>query len=201
MSILIAGVAGLPQTAAAGDAKEAAAPAGINYGFKCEADVSYSWKRVPKPRNPQAGRQPAAESTPAESEEPLEIFYNRASERAAAEKTAHDRLEARLPAEQARALADCRNEHENQGQCVADRIRRVDPTYKTADYLSRRAITDGIKEDCEISFGRCLSAKSGPIVCEEDRPPDVEPAATPAPAAAATATPAAGKEDPKAKKK
>ncbi len=198
----------VPVASYAADPKEpGAAASGIEYGHKCEADIFYSWKRLPPKQAAaqpgQANAEQGAKGEPpgeAAPEEPIEIFVARVSERGAAEKSARDRLEKRLPAEQGKAMAACAAEHENQGQCIADRVRRVESIYKSADYLSRRVINDGIKEDCANTFGRCLSTKSGQISCEEDRPPDVAPAATPTPAPSAAAA-APAKEDPKAKKK
>jgi hypothetical protein len=186
--------------AMAADSKDAApAAAEVSYGYRCEADLFYTWRRTPQKKVTQGlpgQKQPDGADSP---EEPIEQFFDRVSERGAAEKPVRDQIQQRIASEKGRALAACRSDHENQGDCVAERIRRVEPTYRNADYLSRKAITDGIKSDCENGFGRCVSARAGDIVCTEDRPPEVAPEATPAAAGAAGAAPA-GKEDPKKKK-
>ena len=200
------------QPAFGADPKAASGPTpspaggGTDFGFRCEADIFYIWKRVPKTPAPlterEPGGRPAAPAVEPPPEEPIEVFFNRIGERGAAEKSAHERLERRLAAALGEAMSQCRAEHENRGKCIADGVRRAEDTYQNADYIARKAITQGIKDDCETSAGRCLSTKNGPITCDEDRPPEIAPAATaaptPTPAAAAAPPP---KDDGKGKKK
>ena len=199
----ISSLLGGAQSAFGADPKAAAGPAPgqsggeTDYGFICEADIFYSWKRIPKTTAAElersAGRGPAAAVVEPPQEEPIEVFFNRIGERGADSKAAQERLEKRLPSAQGQAMSQCRAEHENRGKCIADGVRRAEDTYQNADYIARKAITQGIKEDCELNSGRCLTTKSGPVSCNEDRPPEVAPAPTPPPAAAEPPPKAEGK--------
>ncbi len=148
--------------AAGPEAKGGASPA-LSTEQICEVDVFYSWKPKPPPPPP---------NTPAKPPEPIaaiETFYQRAFERGKELEATKSQLAARTSALKAGATKACRDEHQDQSNCVATRLRSSSRDYALLDFQTRKTLLDAVTEDCRIQAGTCLDAKVGEPQCREEK--------------------------------
>lgn len=149
----------------------------------CSTDVFYSWKRLP-PVPPQAptdagGKSAPAPAAPTDEIKPEEVFYQQVREQSDAKDTAEQMLLSRLPDVETRAREHCSNEHENQGSCLALRLRSLGEDFTKMDFESRKMVREQIMLDCSRGSGTCLSTRHSDPTCKEETP---KPVAAEAPA-------------------
>lgn len=143
----------------------------------CEANITYSWKRKPPPVP--LGNQNSGTPPPPPPEMPtLETQYQQIGERGMIEVDVKNRLTTRLPSAQAEAMKHCADAHENQTLCVSKQLKLVAKDYQLLDFAARKTFLNAITTDCEAQAGDCVSAKSGPVYCFENRSPDALPVST-----------------------
>lgn len=132
--------------------------------FTCEADLTFSWKRnPPKPRN-DGGRRAPPQDPPAD---PVDSFSHRASANGDSEEGAKSALQGIKEGERAKALVNCRKQHEDAAKCVADKYVEVTPSYERMDFQARRKLLEAIELSCETAAGQCLDSKLGAPECHE----------------------------------
>ncbi len=137
--------------------------------YRCEADVFYVWKRVPRPQmtTDSSGKQVAMESTLDESLlEPIDVFYSRPGATADSEAAAGQRLDTQLPAAQSQARTACERMHQSESRCVMSKLRLNGREYNLLDFRARQQFLDSVAEDCRRNVGVCLSTKVGKTRCE-----------------------------------
>jgi len=177
--------------AAAKDAKEGEAPApdaplepGADY--ICEVDIFYNWKPAPpKPKKmdkPLAGgKSTASQPTPTPQEETsdkpdnIREFFTTAGEQGLVKDEIINRLNSKIPFYERQASEACKNSHQDQTLCVSSRLRASFEQYNKLDYATRKAMTDGIRSDCEDKLGKCFNTEASEVRCQINRSPEVLP--------------------------
>lgn len=141
----------------------------------CEANITYSWKRKPPPV-PLGNKNSVTPPPPPPEMPTLETLYQQIGERGMVEVDVKNRLTTRLPSAQAEAMQHCAEAHENQTLCISKQLKLVTKDYQLLDFAARKTLLSAVTADCETQAGDCLSSKSGPVYCFENRSPDALPA-------------------------
>lgn len=141
----------------------------------CEADIFYSWKRLP-PKSPSEDSSSTSAPEASANQEAMEVFFTRTGEQGAVEEEVKAKLETKLETIKAEAISTCRDDHEDQAHCVTAGIKRIAREYNLADYTSRGALLKSVTDTCEQSVGNCVSARAGEVKCYIHHPPDEAPA-------------------------
>lgn len=169
---------------------EGEAEAGGKSEYSCDADIFYSWKRVPQPAEPQKVAAKNAEPEDPDVYKPIEEFYVQSHAEADTKEEAELRLKGRLPELEANARKYCESVRQNRGKCVADRLAVMGPDYVNLDFEARRVVREQVSIDCMKNSGVCLAPRSGDLSCHESKRTGnavKDQVAAPAPAPAAPA--------------
>jgi len=135
----------------------------------CEADVFYTWKRLPPPPSAkEAQGQSTQRNTPppaAGQTKPIEVFYRRVTKEGENEQLIRTLLSTRLSEERGAALSECREQHENSSGCVARKLRSISDQYRTLGFAARKTLLESITSDCQNRQGDCLSTRASELRC------------------------------------
>lgn len=143
--------------------------------FICEADVYYTWKRRHYEDSETAGGEEIKGSEESGFYDPIEVFYVRAGERGAVELDVKNKLLTRISGVEASSLRTCQDRHQNLATCVARKLKGLADAYRLMDFSARRELMKATTSDCRNVSGFCISTRTGPIACFENRPPDLPP--------------------------
>jgi hypothetical protein len=148
----------IPTVASAAEPKGAAAPSPSPTPAEvyCEAEIFYSWKRLPNTKDKDAP--PADESA-------QEIFFLKVIERGQSSEIAEQKAKQSIFTALAKAQETCREQHENQSGCMMSQMNAFDPNIKTLDFETRRMILEQIEEDCARQTGLCVGTRAGEMTC------------------------------------
>lgn len=132
----------------------------------CEADVFYSWKRLPPPPAPGATAAAAAASP----FEPEEVFFQKIIKRGTAKEALEAEVKSNAPSVEGKAREACVRLHENAGLCVADAVSLLGGAFSSLDFETRRVVRDRVVGDCAATSGQCLKTRVGDTTCRTDAP-------------------------------
>ncbi|MCC6219909.1 MAG: hypothetical protein IT291_01570 [Deltaproteobacteria bacterium] len=144
----------------------------------CEAEIFYTWKRLPPPPPPPSSGQPGKELVVTavskgkdlpkdtdKSEEAIEEFFGNVSEKGSDDERLKESLMRRLSEERGKAKVHCEKVRESESSCTAEKLKPLSVDYRELDFVARRKLLDSISSDCSRNLGVCLSTRSGPVNC------------------------------------
>lgn len=147
----------------------------VTPSITCEADVSYTWKRLPPTNELEGGSTkpmaPGAASTDDKNElyKPIEVFYSRAKEEGPVKEAVQRELKNKLGALETEARMSCEQIRQNKAQCIATRMHSMEVGGPALDFETKRSLRAQVSNDCMKNSGICLSTKSSDIQCFEGK--------------------------------
>lgn len=129
--------------------------------YVCEADIYYSWRRLPPADS--SGTNPVVD----EAMKPIEVFFRKAHARASVKGDAETSLQALTLEFQALARKQCETDHQSQGSCSASRMLALGPEYRNLDFESRRLVREQVASDCAKNTGICTETRATEMECRE----------------------------------
>lgn len=112
----------------------------------CRSEISYQWKKH-------------------QEENLIKVATGGVQAEGADEAQAKARLAELLPAEQGKAQAICRAEHENLSGCISSKTAAASAVLQSMGFAARKALEESIASDCKSVAGGCKEAVASEPVC------------------------------------
>ena len=141
--------------------------------FSCSADVRYKWKTLSDSESNSAPKTKDAKTdtvAPDASNTDLnikDVFWSTVEVKGASEEEAKNKLKLLVNEQRKKADESCRDSHENQSKCLANKYAQHSALQTTLSYSQRRELEKKITEDCQVAAGSCLGSASTEPVCKE----------------------------------
>lgn len=137
-------------------------PGALHAEFRCQADVSYVWKKTP-PVLEEGEKQQMSD----EQEEPKRLVFSQPFSEAETEEKARAKLESLVLRERGKAREACRREHENVSHCIGSKLESMRGVLDRSGFSVRQRLEESIQTDCEQKRGLCQKTEVSEYVCEE----------------------------------
>jgi hypothetical protein len=141
--------------------------------FSCTADVRYKWRPLSAQESNSASNPKtdnAATNTPeakTEDSSVKDVFWRTVEVKGATEDEAKNKLKVLVNEERQKADFSCRDAHENQSKCLANKYTQHSALQTTLTYSQRRELEKKMAEDCQVAAGSCLGSATTEPVCKE----------------------------------
>ena len=123
-------------------------PARSQAEFSCRGNVSYKWQRE-------------------KEETQIPVFIATLEATGIDEAAAKVALSANAERDKAKAMDQCKREHENQAGCIATKLNSAAPIMQTLNFSSRKLLEESIGSDCKAQQGKCVESALSDPVCHE----------------------------------
>lgn len=135
--------------------------------FSCTAGVSYKWRPAISIEQPKSEQGNEGKDGEKKEDTGVEVFFGTVQVSGATEEAAKAAIAEAINRAKTKADSACKDAHENQSKCIATKYTTNSTILHGLTFEQRKALQDGIKDDCLKANGNCLGSTATEHKCSE----------------------------------